>query len=186
MASKDPNELGALLKQRSEWLRGTGPLSDIVMSSRLRLARNIEKIPFATKATEASQEEVLRIVNDGLAPADLLEPSKSPRSRPLLERLIARTLEHYDAAWGYTLAIPRREWRMRLACAWSLLIGLATLAAIAKAPDPLAHAGPIKIPRRAVRAILARSTAAVWSNRALGREATRLRRRVMVGEAIAR
>ena len=122
----------------------------------------------------------------GLAPADLLEPSKSPRARPLLERLIARTLEHYDAAWGYTLAIPRREWRMRLACAWPLLIGLATLAAIAKAPDPLASAGPIKIPRRAVRAILARSTAAVWSNRALGREAARLRRGVTVRDAIAR
>ena len=73
MASKDPKELDALLKQRSEWLRGTGPLSDIVMSSRIRLARNVEKIPFATKATDASQEEVLRIVNEGLAQSTELQ-----------------------------------------------------------------------------------------------------------------
>jgi farnesyl-diphosphate farnesyltransferase len=116
----------------------------------------------------------------GLAPADLLEPSKSSRARPLLARLVAGTLEHYDVAWRYTLAIPRREWRMRLACAWPLLIGLATLAEIAASPDPLARPGPIKIPRRAVRAILARSTAAVWSNRALAGQAARLRRRVAV------
>jgi farnesyl-diphosphate farnesyltransferase len=115
----------------------------------------------------------------GLVPADLLEPSKSPRASPLFARLIALTLEHYDVAWGYTLAIPRREWRMRLACAWPLLIGLATLAAITAAPDPLAP-GPIKISRRAVRAILVRSTAVLWSDRALTREAARLRRRIRV------
>jgi farnesyl-diphosphate farnesyltransferase len=111
----------------------------------------------------------------GLGPADLLETSKSPRARPLLARLIALTLDHYDVGWQYTLAIPRREWRMRLACAWPLLIGLATLGAIARVPDPLAHPGPIKIARRDVRVILARSTAAVLSNRALRAEATRHR-----------
>lgn len=54
-------DLDILLKQTSEWLRGTGPISDIVMSSRIRLARNFEKLPFATRATEKSQLEVLRI-----------------------------------------------------------------------------------------------------------------------------
>ena len=113
----------------------------------------------------------------GLVPADLLEPSKSPRAAPVLARLIDRTLEHYDEAWRYTLAIPRKEWRMRLACAWPLLIGLATLSALAAAPDPLAGA-PVKISRGAIRAILARSMAVVWSNRALAREAGRFRARV--------
>ena len=115
----------------------------------------------------------------GLGPADLLEPSKSARARPLLARLIARTVEHYDIAWRYTLAIPRLEWRMRLACAWPLLIGQGTLAAIARVPDPLAHPGAIKIPRSAVRTILVRSTVAVLSNHALGREAARGRAQVV-------
>jgi farnesyl-diphosphate farnesyltransferase len=120
----------------------------------------------------------------GLAPADLLEPAKSSRAAPLLARLVAGTLEHYDVAWAYTLAIPRREWRMRLACAWPLLIGLATLAAIARVPDPLAHPGAIKISRRALRVILARSALAVWSNAALGAQAARLRRQVVRPRAV--
>jgi farnesyl-diphosphate farnesyltransferase len=111
----------------------------------------------------------------GLRPADLLDAALTPRARPLLRRLIALTLEHYDAAWRYTLAIPRAEWRMRLACAWPLLIGLGTLALLARHPDPLGVTTPIKVPRAAVRAMIARSLVSVWSNGALGREGARLR-----------
>jgi len=59
-------ELDELLKQTSEWLRGTGPVSDIVMSSRIRLARNLEKHPFATRATKVSEHEVLETVKGAL------------------------------------------------------------------------------------------------------------------------
>ncbi|HEX3175154.1 MAG TPA: phytoene/squalene synthase family protein [Methylomirabilota bacterium] len=110
----------------------------------------------------------------GLVPRDLLDPAATPRARPLLERLLRVALGHYDEAWRYTLAIPRAEWRMRLACAWPLLIGFATLAAVAESPDPLAATRPIRISRRAVRRILARSSVAVWSNSALRSEAERL------------
>jgi farnesyl-diphosphate farnesyltransferase len=114
----------------------------------------------------------------GLEPCDLLDPSRASAARPLLEDLIAVALEHYDAACVYTLAIPRREWRMRLACTWPLLIGLRTLALLAVHADPLGATAPIKVSRRAVRWILARSIAMVWSNRALAAEARRLRDRV--------
>jgi farnesyl-diphosphate farnesyltransferase len=114
----------------------------------------------------------------GLEPKQLLEPPGALQARPLLDRLLGVALAHYDAAWQYTLAIPRAEWRMRLACAWPLLIGLATLAAIAAHPNPLAAPRPIKISRAAVRAILARSALAVWSDRSLRAEAARLRARV--------
>jgi protein arginine kinase len=59
-------EIDGLLKQPSEWLRGAGPVPDIVISSRIRLARNLEKFPFATRATKASQGEVLRISVEGI------------------------------------------------------------------------------------------------------------------------
>jgi len=114
----------------------------------------------------------------GLTPHDLLDPSRTPGARPLFAQLLAEALGHYDVAWHYTLAIPRREWRMRLACVWPLLIGLATLAALARAPDPLASPAPIKIPRREVRRLLGRSALTVWSNRALAADAARLRARV--------
>ena len=114
----------------------------------------------------------------GLAPSDLLEPAGAARARPLLERLLGVALEHYDAAWRYTLAIPRREWRMRLACAWPLLIGQATLEALTAHPNPLAATPPVKVSRAAVRGILARSMLTVWSDRALAAEAARRRARI--------
>jgi len=116
----------------------------------------------------------------GLRPRDLLDAARTPAARPVLDRLLRDTLEHYDAAWQYTLAIPRAEWRMRLACAWPLLIGLGTLAAITRHPNPLAVQTPIKISRGAVRAILARSSLTVWSDTALRRAAHRLRAAVRV------
>jgi farnesyl-diphosphate farnesyltransferase len=114
----------------------------------------------------------------GLAPADLLEPAGSVRARPLVRRLLGRALEHYDAGWRYTLAIPVAEWRMRLACAWPLLIGQSTLAALARHSDPIAARPPVKISRRSVRAIVARSAGAMLSNRALHALAARHRQRV--------
>ena len=116
----------------------------------------------------------------GLGPRDLLEPAGAARALPLYRRLLGVALEHYDVAWDYTLAVPRLEWRMRLACAWPLLIGLATLDALAAHPNPLIAPAPIKISRGAVRALVARSTLTVWSNRALAAQAARVRARIAV------
>jgi len=111
----------------------------------------------------------------GLAAADLLDAAAMPKLQPLLVSLLDVAADHYRAGWRYTLAIPRAEWRMRLACAWPLLIGEATLAALARHPNPLAAREPVKISRAATRAILARSMVAVWSNRALAAMAARAR-----------
>jgi protein arginine kinase len=56
--------LNDLLNRTSEWLKGEGPLSDIVISSRLRLARNIEKLPFPHWASKEKEEEILNIILD--------------------------------------------------------------------------------------------------------------------------
>ncbi len=58
--------LDELLKQPSEWMRGSGPVSEIVVSSRIRFARNLDKYPFATRATKATQADVLKVVQDAL------------------------------------------------------------------------------------------------------------------------
>jgi len=52
--------LNDLLNTQGEWLRGTGPDSDIVMSSRIRLARNLDGFPFSHWASKKEQEEVLK------------------------------------------------------------------------------------------------------------------------------
>jgi farnesyl-diphosphate farnesyltransferase len=121
----------------------------------------------------------------GLSPAELLAAEGARRARPLVLDLVTVALDHYDAAWAYTLDIPRAEFRMRLACAWPLLIGLETLGALARHPDPIGTATPVKIPRAVVRRIVARSAVTVWSNAALARDAARLRARVAPAPAVA-
>ena len=50
--------LDDLIGQSGEWLRGSGPDSDIVISSRVRLARNLANFPFLTRASEAQRLEI--------------------------------------------------------------------------------------------------------------------------------
>lgn len=123
------------------------------------------------------RQELARL---GLGPADLLNPAALPRVRPLLQDLLAEALGHYEAGWAYTLAIPIPEWRLRLSCAWPLLIGLGTLALIARAENLLDPQPTVKISRRAVYTILARSLGLIWSNGLLAAEARRLRARIPV------
>ena len=114
----------------------------------------------------------------GLEPRDLLDPAAAPAVRPLLVELLDAALDHYEAGWQYTFAIPVAETRMRLACAWPLLIGLSTLGLLARAPSWLDPAVTLKVPRAGVYGLMARSLATVWSTRALGRQARRLRERI--------
>ncbi|MCI0491882.1 MAG: protein arginine kinase [Planctomycetes bacterium] len=55
-------DLQALAETSGEWLRGSGPESDIVISSRIRLARNLADFPFIARATEADRAEIGRIL----------------------------------------------------------------------------------------------------------------------------
>jgi protein arginine kinase len=56
-------KLEELAEKCGEWLRGSGPESDIVVSSRIRLARNLSDFPFIRKCT----------LHDKTAIADLLQ-----------------------------------------------------------------------------------------------------------------
>lgn len=113
----------------------------------------------------------------GVRPEELLDPQTLERVRPLLSDLLDLTLTHYCEGWAYTLAIPRREWRLRLACAWPLLIGLSTLALVGRSQHLLDPKVRVKIARAQVYAILLRSLLMVWSDRALGRYSGQLLRR---------
>ncbi|TRZ95469.1 protein arginine kinase [bacterium] len=55
-------KLSDLLNHTSEWLKGTGPHSDIVISSRIRLARNLDKFPFPHWANKKQSEEILGVI----------------------------------------------------------------------------------------------------------------------------
>ncbi|RKD22766.1 protein arginine kinase [Ammoniphilus oxalaticus] len=54
----------------SEWMSGEGPDSDIVFSSRVRLARNLRQIPFPLLSTESQAKEVIELVSKAMESED--------------------------------------------------------------------------------------------------------------------
>ncbi|MHC4972342.1 MAG: protein arginine kinase [Planctomycetota bacterium] len=94
--------LDELIGQSGEWLKGSGPDSDIVISSRVRLARNLSQYPFLTRASEEQRAEVHEAIRRALAKVGLgenghlyidLDQTNELTNRFLLERhLISREL----------------------------------------------------------------------------------------------
>jgi protein arginine kinase len=59
-------KLEELAGQCGEWLRGSGPDSDIVVSSRIRLARNVADFPFMRKCTGLDRAAIERMMRERL------------------------------------------------------------------------------------------------------------------------
>jgi protein arginine kinase len=59
-------DLDRLTTTSGEWLRGDGPDSDIVISSRIRLARNLAQFPFVSQANDATRQEIETLLKDRL------------------------------------------------------------------------------------------------------------------------
>jgi farnesyl-diphosphate farnesyltransferase len=92
----------------------------------------------------------------GLTPEDLRSAAGEPRFRALYRTWLDRAGEHLQAGWNYTNALPGGQWRLRLACAWPILIGARTLRKL-RGENILDSTRRIKITRPEVRAIVARS-----------------------------
>ncbi len=65
------SDLNELARRISPWLKGTGPESDIVISSRVRLARNLTHYPFTSRATEHEKREITILVRERLRQSEL-------------------------------------------------------------------------------------------------------------------
>ncbi len=59
--------LDELAQQSGEWLRGSGPESDIVMSSRIRLARNLADYPFIRRCNDIDKATLESTVRERLS-----------------------------------------------------------------------------------------------------------------------
>ena len=55
-------DLNSLTHTSGEWLRGNGPESDIVISSRIRLARNLAQFPFPNRADDSTRTEIEQLL----------------------------------------------------------------------------------------------------------------------------
>jgi farnesyl-diphosphate farnesyltransferase len=96
----------------------------------------------------------------GLTPADLLKPENEPRLRPLYDTYLDAAHAHLEAGWEYTNLVPGSP-RVRLACAWPILIGVRTLALL-RTGNVLDPARRIKVSRAEVKQFILRSVAGLF------------------------
>lgn len=66
-------ELDELIKYPAEWLNGQGPQGEIVVSSRIRLARNLDRLPFPGWAGKREREEIIKQVSSAIDGCPLLK-----------------------------------------------------------------------------------------------------------------
>ena len=68
-------KLDDFIHNTGQWLKGTGAFSNIVMSSRIRLARNLSTAPFPNKARKKELNEILSVVQEAAKGIDYLKKS---------------------------------------------------------------------------------------------------------------
>jgi len=66
-------DLNKLARHAGEWLRGTGNDADIVISCRIRLARNVPDLPFITRCTAAQKAELAEMLSEKVLESDIGE-----------------------------------------------------------------------------------------------------------------
>ena len=97
-----------------------------------------------------------RLAACGLKPEELLVSANEVRLRPLYSTYLRQAEAHLQAGWAYTNALPWWSVRVRLACAWPILIGLETLKLLWEG-DVLNAERRIKVSRRKVGQLIRRS-----------------------------
>jgi len=66
-------KLSDLTHRAGEWLRGVGPMHDVVISSRVRLARNLAGMPFLGRCTAEQQRELETRLRENILAARLAD-----------------------------------------------------------------------------------------------------------------
>lgn len=100
-----------------------------------------------------------QLAEASLKPVDLLRPSAMANFQPFYHRYLDLAGSHLAAGWCYTNCIPRGQMRVRLACAWPILIGLETLKRL-RAENVLDPEHRVKISRAEVRRLFMKSVLA--------------------------
>jgi farnesyl-diphosphate farnesyltransferase len=91
-----------------------------------------------------------------LKPQDLLAPDSMERFRPLYQHYLKQAEDHLSAGWHYTAMLPFRCMRVRLACAWPILIGVRTIGLLRQS-NILDTQHQIKLSRSDIRRLIFQS-----------------------------
>ena len=95
----------------------------------------------------------------GLTAENLLLPEDEGRFLPLFRAHLDVAEAHLAAGWRYTNTLPFGQFRVRLACAWPVLLGLKTIEKL-RAADVAGLQRRVKVPRGEVYAMMAWSVLA--------------------------
>jgi farnesyl-diphosphate farnesyltransferase len=100
-----------------------------------------------------------RLIQAGLTPQSLSHPAHADQFRPVFHQYLDRADEFLCAGWDYTNMLPWYSMRVRLACAWPVLIGQETIGLLrsVQGVDPGQR---VKVSRARVKRILWRSALA--------------------------
>jgi farnesyl-diphosphate farnesyltransferase len=91
-----------------------------------------------------------------LLPETMFSPVNAARFLKLYGGYLDQAESHLRAGWGYTNTLPFGQLRVRLACAWPILIGARTIEKL-RAAGVADLQQRVKIPRSEVRGIMLRS-----------------------------
>ena len=91
-----------------------------------------------------------------LSPQTLLSPAIETKFLPLFHEYLDKAEAHLQAGWDYTNTLPFSQLRVRLACAWPILIGIKTIEKLRTA-SVIELKQNIKISRSEVRRLMVRS-----------------------------
>jgi protein arginine kinase len=109
-------KLNDLTSRAGEWLRGSGPMSEVVISSRIRLARNVSGFPFLSRCSRTQRQALEEKVRDVILGAALslktlyVELDSAPEiDRQLLVERHLISKPHKDAEGARGVAIGENE-----------------------------------------------------------------------------
>ena len=91
-----------------------------------------------------------------LFPETLLSPVNEAKFLPFYHRYLDEAQSHLRAGWNYTNTLPFGQFRVRLACAWPILLGVKTIQKL-RAANVMDLRKRVKVSRGEVRGILLRS-----------------------------
>jgi farnesyl-diphosphate farnesyltransferase len=100
-----------------------------------------------------------RLEEARLLPEVLLSPANEKKFLPLYHEYLDKAAAHLAAGWRYTNTLPFSQFRVRLACAWPILLGQQTVEKL-RAAGVIELQQRVKVSRGAVRGILWRSVLA--------------------------
>jgi len=140
---------------------GTGPDAETLLRNGVRFGKGLQLVNILRDLPEDLRKgrcymPAQSLTAAGLAPKDLLSPQNEDRFRPLYDNLLTIAEGHLAAGWEYIKSLPKGQVRLRLGCAWPVLIGIRTLGLL-RHENVLDATRRLKVSRPEVRFLKLRS-----------------------------